>query len=143
MHLFLVILPPHGKYINEVKDLKCLVCGKEFNEKRYLTDLFRTKKYYICMKCIKEHPIELNYNNIPLDSHMLEIISLFKKEEYINYDGYFYEYSSIYQKLLEIKKEEQLIMCDSFVLNEETIEKYNYISKTLDKDIVILTNVLK
>ena len=143
MHLFLVISSPHGKYINEVKGLKCLVCGNEFNEKRYLSDLFRTKKYYICLKCMRKHPVELSFNNIPLDSHMLEIISLFNKEEYINYDGYIYEYSSIYQKLLETRKNEQLIMCDSFILNEETIEEYNYISKTLDKDIIILTNILK
>lgn len=123
--------------------MKCLVCGNDFNEKRYLSDLFRTKKYYICLKCMKEHPIEINFNNIPLDNHTLEIVALFKKDDYINYDGYIKEYSAIYEKLLLTKKEQQLIMCDSFVLNEENIEKYNYISQTLDKDIVVLTNVLK
>lgn len=92
---------------------------------------------------MKDHPIEINFNNIPLDNHVLEIVALFKNDEHINYDGYIHEYSSIYEKLLKTRKDEQLIMCDSFILNEENIEKYNYISKTLDKDIVILTNVLK
>ena len=47
MHLFLVILPPHGKYINEVKDLKCLVCGKEFNEKRWFKEGSHTNLKHI------------------------------------------------------------------------------------------------
>lgn len=123
--------------------MKCLVCGNEFNEKRYLSDLFRTKKFYICLKCMKENPIELNFDNIPLDDHMLEIVSLFKKDYHINYDGYMCEYNSIYEKLLETRKSELLIMSDSFTLSEENIEKYNYISKTLDKDIIVLTNFLK
>ena len=123
--------------------MKCMVCGNDFNEKRGLADLFRTQKYRICMKCLKEHPIDLTYSNIPLDNHMLEIVSLFKKDEHINYEGYSYEYSSIYEKLLETRKNGQLIMCDSFYLNEENLSEYNYISRVLDKDIIILTNVLK
>ena len=39
--------------------MKCVVCGNDFNEKRGLADLFRTQKYRICMKCLKEHPIDL------------------------------------------------------------------------------------
>ena len=123
--------------------MRCLVCQNEFNEKRYLSDFFRTKKYYICTKCLKEHPIEINFNNIPLDDHMLEIVSMFEKEEYINYDAYIHEYSSIYEKLLQTRKKEQLLMCDNFMINDENIENINYISKTLDKDIVILTKILK
>ena len=123
--------------------MKCLVCDKEFNEKRFLSDLFRTKKYYVCLNCLKNNPIDIQFNIVPLDNHMLEIVSLFPKDRHINYDGYIDEYSKVYQKLLETKKNEQVIMCDSFILNEKNLTEYNYISRALDKDIVILTNVLK
>lgn len=123
--------------------MKCLVCENEFNEKRFLSDLFRTKKYYVCINCLRKYSIDLQFTNIPLDNHVLEIVSLFSKDYRINYEGFMNEYNSIYQKLLETRQNEQLIMCNSFYLNEETIEKYNGISRVLDKDIVVLTNILK
>ena len=105
--------------------MKCLVCDKEFNEKRFLSDLFRTKKYYVCLNCLKNNPIDIQFNIVPLDNHMLEIVSLFPKDRHINYDGYIDEYSKVYQKLLETKKNEQVIMCDSFILNEKKMNIFN------------------
>lgn len=122
--------------------MKCLVCNNYFNERRNLTTLFDTKKYYICNQCIKRHPLELEFNIIPLDYHNLEIVSLFKKNKRINYDGFIKEYSSIYENLVNTKKNSLVIFCDFFYLNDEKIEEFNFISTLLDKDILILTNLL-
>ena len=96
--------------------MKCLVCNNYFNERRNLTTLFDTKKYYICNQCIKRHPLELEFNIIPLDYHNLEIVSLFKKNKRINYDGFIKEYSSIYENLVNTKKNSLVIFCDFFYL---------------------------
>lgn len=122
--------------------MKCLVCNNYFNERRNLTTLFDTKKYYICNQCIKRHPLELEFNIIPLDYHNLEIVSLFKRNKRINYDGFIKEYSSIYENLVNTKKNSLVIFCDFFYLNDEKIEEFNFISTLLDKDILILTNLL-
>ena len=122
--------------------MKCLVCNNYFNERRNLTTLFDTKKYYICNQCIKRHPLELEFNIIPLDYHNLEIVSLFKRNKRINYDGFIKEYSSIYENLVNTKKNSLVIFCDFFYLNDEKIEEFNFISTLLDKDILILTNLI-
>lgn len=122
--------------------MKCLVCNNYFNERRNLTTLFDTKKYYICNQCIKRHPLELEFNIIPLDYHNLEIVSLFKKNKRINYDGFVKEFSTIYENLVNTKKNSLVIFCDFFYLNDEKIEEFNFISTLLDKDILILTNLL-
>ena len=122
--------------------MKCLVCNNYFNERRNLTTLFDTKKYYICNQCIKRHPLELEFNIIPLDYHNLEIVSLFKKNKRINYDGFVKEFSTIYENLVNTKKNSLVIFCDFFYLNDEKIEEFNFISTLLYKDILILTNLL-
>lgn len=122
--------------------MKCLVCGKMFNEKRNLYELFRTKKYNVCIDCIKANPINIEFNYIPLDNHTLEIVSLFENNKIINYEGFHNEYEKIYMKLVESKKNSQIIFSDSFILDEKTIGEYNEISRNIDKDILVLTNVL-
>jgi hypothetical protein len=121
----------------------CLVCGKYFNEKRLLKELFRTKEYHVCPDCFKENPIKVEFSNIPLDKHTLEIVSIFDSNNHINYVGFTEEYSSIYENVIRMKQKEQVIMCDSFTLDEEILNEYNYISNNLDKDIVIVTNIFK
>ena len=97
----------------------------------------------MCPNCFKENPIKVEFSNIPLDKHTLEIVSIFNSSNHINYVGFTEEYSSIYENVVKMKQKEQVIMCDSFSLNEEVLSEYNYISNNLDKDIVIVTNILK
>ena len=61
--------------------MKCLVCNNYFNERRSILTLFDTKKYFICTNCLKRYPIEIEFNTIPLDNHVIEIVSLFKKNK--------------------------------------------------------------
>lgn len=123
--------------------MKCLICKKEFTVIRRLITLFSTKRYLICDNCLKNNPFELEFNVIPLDNHTLEIISLFKKEKYINYHAFIEEESKIYEKLIQTKNRHQFIFYDSFTLNEKSLYEFNAISNNLDKDILIITSIYK
>ena len=70
--------------------MKCLVCGKDFVIKRGFNDILRTKKEFVCDKCYKDNPIEIEFNYIPLKNHQLEIVSLFKTS-YVNHDAFINE----------------------------------------------------
>ena len=120
----------------------CRICNEIFNERRRLIDLFRTKEFYVCGKCLKKYPFEIEYNLIPLDSHMLEIISLFKKDKMINYDAFVLEYSEIYKKILEINENKFIIFVNKVFISEELLNDYSHLSTLLDTDIVLLTNLL-
>ena len=122
--------------------MKCFICDEYFNERRCLKDLFRTKYFYVCEKCIKKYPLKIENNIIPLDSHTLEITALFEKERRINYDFFICEYSLIYKKICELNVDKMIFFTNKLYLNEEILEHYNQISLLLDKDIIILTNIL-
>ena len=119
--------------------LKCLICGKDFVIKRGFNDILRTKKEFVCDKCYKDNPIEIEFNYIPLKNHQLEIVSLFKTS-YVNHDAFINEYSQIYQKLKEEKGHKPIYLYDSFVLTEDKINEFDYLSEALDEDITILAN---
>lgn len=119
----------------------CLVCGEIFNEPRFLKDLFRTKKYHICQNCLKKYPISLEFIRFPLShNHYLEIVSLFRKQSF-NYNSYLNEYSIIHQKLLEMNHSFLVIPEIKFVMTEEKLEQFDYVSTMLDKDIIVITNI--
>ena len=118
------------------------MCDNFFNEKRCLKDLFRTKQFYICNACLNKYPFQINKSIIPLDNHSLEIVSLFEKDKRINYEAFIDEYSLIYKKVSELNCGKIIVFVNKMYLNEETIEDYDYISTLLDKDIIVLTNIL-
>lgn len=120
----------------------CLVCGNFFNEKRTLKDLFRTKKFHICLNCLTKYPFDIEYNYFPLDSHMLEVVSLFRKDRNINYDAFIIEFSEIYKKISELNTNKEIFFMNKFFPDEEILEEYSSISTLLDTDIVIVTNIL-
>ena len=122
--------------------MDCLICGAYFNEPRFLKDLFRTKKFYTCLECIKKYPIEINFNYIPVNNKTLEIVSLFASDWRINYDVFFNEYSIIYQNIIKNNENKLVIMFNKFYLTESILLDFEYISTLVDKDIIILTNVL-
>jgi transcription elongation factor Elf1 len=125
-----------------VIDLKCLACGTEFIIKRTLKNLFDTKMYYCCDRCIRKYQFKINHSYIPLDKHELIIISLFEKDHKIDYQAFNLEYGQIYKRLFELEKEQIIIMYDKVFLTSIFIRKFNEISTLLDKNIYILTNVL-
>lgn len=122
--------------------MKCLVCSSEFNEPRFLKDLFRTKKFHVCQNCLNKYPIKVNFNVIPLDSHQLEIVILFPKDKNINYNAFLDEYSKIYENVSFLNQNKVIIPYDKLYLTEENLMYFDHVSTLLDKDIIILTNVL-
>ena len=141
-HLFFRKLLFFCKYLFGDGKMYCLICNNEFVEKRTLKDLFRTRKFYVCNCCLNKYPYNIERSVIPLNNHNLEIISLFEKERKINYDAFTYEFSALYKKVCELNIKELIFYCNKLYVNEEAIENYNQISMLLDKDIIILTNVL-
>ncbi len=118
-------------------NIKCLICKKNFILKRAFKDLLSCKKAYVCDKCVKENPIKIQFNYLPLTNHQLEIVSLFEKP-YLNYDAFIIEYSQIYQLLATRNK--PIYLYDSFVLKEQNLLEFDYLATQLDDDIIILTN---
>ena len=104
--------------------------------------MFRTKQFYVCNSCLKKYPFKIEKSIIPLDNHNLEITSLFEKDKRINYDSFIYEYSLIYKRVCELNPDKLIIITNKLYLNEEILENYNQISILLDKNIIILTNIL-
>lgn len=119
----------------------CLVCKEEFNEPRFLKDLFRTKKYHICNKCMVKYPFKIEHHIIPLENHNLKITSLFESNRSFNFEGYVYEFGTIYYWMLENNKNSIILFYDFFNITKEKLREFEYISTLLDKDIIVLTNI--
>ena len=106
--------------------MKCLNCGKEFGIERSIFNLFDTKDYYICDKCLKEHPIEINYQTIPIKNHTLDIISLLKKNDYVNIKAYLDLYNSIYDEMKTKYPNKLIVKYHFFDLKLHYILHYYY-----------------
>ena len=90
---------------------------------------------------MQKYPLNIEFVKIPLlKNHTLEIISLFKKEVF-NYDAYFFEYSKIYNQLIELNKNSLIITEKKFLITHEKLIEFEHVSTLLDKDIIVLTNV--
>ena len=123
--------------------MKCLVCNSEFNEPRFLKDLFRTKIFHVCQSCLNKYPLKINFILIPLDYHQLEIVFLFPKDKNINYNAFLEEYSKIYENISFLNQDKLIIPYEKIYLTEENLTSFDQISTLLDKDIIVLTNILQ
>ena len=120
----------------------CKICNTFFNERRRLIDLFRTKEFHVCNNCLNKYPFKIEYSFFPLDYYQLEIISLFEKDQRINYNAFFNEYSEIYKKLIELNQNKLVIFTEKFYVSEEILLELSQVSTLLDNDIILLTNIL-
>ena len=125
-----------------VKEMLCKICNTFFNERRRLIDLFRTKEFHVCNNCLNKYPFKIEYSFFPLDYYQLEIISLFEKDQRINYNAFFNEYSEIYKKLIELNPNKLVIFTEKFYVSEEILLELSQVSTLLDNDIILLTNIL-
>lgn len=107
-----------------------------------MKDLFRTKEFHVCNSCLEKYPFEIEYNYFPLDNRVLEVVSLFRRDRNINYDYFMSEYSDIYKTIRELNVEKLLITTNKIYISEEILCEYSRVSTLLDKDIILLTNVL-
>ena len=93
------------------------------------------------MECYQKYPMKINEVLIPIKEKMVKVITLFDFDHNINYEGFKFEFDTLYKKLFKDKT--RLVICYKKVyLTEYFIKELEAISTLLDKEITILTNVL-
>jgi len=122
--------------------MRCIYCNKVFYIKRDLLNLFNTNKEYICNGCYKKYPINLRYEAVMLDKYSCVIISMFNRKYNIDYNGYYKEYSKVFNSLLN-KKDYFPLFIDFLNLEYETLETLDCYSKLVKKNLIILCFNLK
>lgn len=122
--------------------MHCNICGSYFYLKRNFLDLFNTKKEYVCDYCYKKYPINLQVTNVFLDEYECKIISMFNTNYKINYNSFIVEYSKIAKTYIEMDGYETLFF-DSISLSDENIELLYMISKLFNKNLIIITFLIK
>ena len=117
--------------------MRCVLCNDLFYVKRNILDLFKIDKEYICNKCYKKYPINLKFEAIQLDKYNCVILSMFNKKEYIEYNGFFKEYSKLFIANMHRNGFEALFF-DHIKLDDDTLEILDAYSKLLRSNIIIL-----
>ena len=116
--------------------MKCRFCNNDFYIRRELHELFSNKKLYICDSCYQRYPIDLDILEFPLNDYHCVILSMFKKNYYIDYDYFIDEYSKIFQSLM-LRNGYMVLFFEIFTLNDFTVEMLDLYSKLLEKNIYI------
>lgn len=117
--------------------MKCYLCGQYFYIKRDLLTLFKSKKEYVCNKCIKKYPIELNFTPVDLDKYCCVILSIFKKRNYIDYNVFYKEYSKIFISNF-IRDGFKTIFLEHIKLDDNLFEELDIYSKLLKSNLIVL-----
>lgn len=120
----------------------CRLCNNDFYIKKELHNLFFDKKEYICDSCYKKYPIELEITDFPLEDYHCVILSMFKKNYYIDYDFFINEYSKIFSSIM-LRNGYMVLFFDNFILNDFTIETIDLYSKLFQKNIYIFCCYLR
>lgn len=121
----------------------CYNCKKKFYVKRSFLSLFETKKYYICNTCRSSYPINLSYEEFPLENYSLSIVSIFKMIYKLNLNAYQKEISRIVEFLISKYKDYFFVYLDSFRENDVNIELLNFLADTQKKSILLICCELK
>lgn len=121
----------------------CYNCKKKFYVKRSFLSLFETKKYYICNTCSSSYPINLSYEELPLENYSLSIVSIFKMIYKLNLNAYQKEISRIVEFLISKYKDYFFVYLDSFRENDVNIELLNFLADTQKKSILLICCELK
>ncbi|MDE7263715.1 MAG: hypothetical protein K2N64_03550 [Anaeroplasmataceae bacterium] len=121
----------------------CYNCYKKFYVKRNFLSLFETKKYYICNMCRKAFPIKMKYEEIPLQTFNLVIISIFEVVYQLKFESYSYEISRICSYFIKKHPNYFFIYFDSLRLTDLSLEIFNFISEEENKPILLLCCEIK
>lgn len=116
----------------------CTGCKKKFYLKRGLFDLFNTKTYYICDKCLGENPINLKIDYLMLNNNDAIIISLLKRKPKFSYDAYINEMSYVLSKYI-VDDRYYLVFIDELYPSLSNLEILDLLSSVTEKKILILT----
>ncbi len=117
--------------------MKCILCKKDFYERRTFINLFKEEKGYVCNRCYKKYPIELEYESFELENYNCLVVSMFKYNYKINYDAFIFEYQKIYKRLNELN-DSTVLFFDYIDLNYN-LELINLYANLLENNIIILT----
>lgn len=114
----------------------CLNCQKEFIVKRGFNILFKPQDYKVCDKCLEENNFNFNYDLIPLDNHVLKILTIYY-EKMIKVSAFIDQLDGIYYGL---RKNDYTIYykIKHFILDEKEYVRLNQIAKEFDKDIMVI-----
>lgn len=116
----------------------CFTCEKQFYVKRNFLSLFETKKYYICDSCRKKYPIQLHYEEIPLENYSLYIVSIFRMTYNLCFESYGKEISYIVLFLLKRHKACFFIFQEHLHLTDYFIEFLSLLADAEKKDILFV-----
>ena len=117
--------------------MRCLLCNQRFYIKRDFLNLFNTDILYICDRCYKKYPIELSYEDILLEKYECNVVSIFKKKHFIDYNAFVIEYNKIFISLSKINNN-PIIFLNHLYLNDYDLEELDAITKLFESDINIL-----
>ena len=118
--------------------MKCLNCGKEFIVKRTLKTLFVLKNEVVCDECLKKYKLKMGFSSIPLNKHVLEVISLFDTIKF-KYQIYEELLDSLYKKAKKNYKDYYVLKEDILKLTEGYLSELEDLAKAKNKNIMILT----
>ena len=118
--------------------MKCFLCKENFFVKRKLLKLFNEEKEYICNKCYKKYPINLNVERCQLDKYDALIISMFDKNYRIDYNVFYMEYSKIFKTYFN-RFGYKIFFFDRIRYDDETLGNLDAISKLCNSNLIILT----
>ena len=117
----------------------CRNCGSLFLKRRSIKDLFSLKEDTICPGCYKKYQFNINYEVIPLDNHLLEIITLYPKQIYINFACFEDLAKELLGYLKKISKNKHIEYVRILRIDDEIIEYYECLARKKNKNILILT----
>lgn len=121
----------------------CYNCKKNFIVKRNFLRLFETKKYYICDTCKKAYPINLKFEDIPLENYYVRIVSILDAVYRFQLNAYFWEISRIVERVTFLHQNYFFIFLEKFKLTDIQLEILSFLADTEQKPILLICCELK
>lgn len=117
--------------------MECKKCAGMFYLKRNFIDLLLVQNVYLCSRCYRSHPIQLELLSQQLEDYHCTILSMFSRKYFIDYNFFVKEYNQIIHKYL-FENQMFFLFFDHIDLSDEQLEVLNVISKLVEKDIFVL-----
>lgn len=90
----------------------CFICKKKIITQIKLYNLFQKETHHICERCFKLYPIDIQYQVIPNQHHVIEWFSLMSEKIELNPMAYMSFIKPFYINFLHIKSEAILLYLD-------------------------------
>lgn len=117
--------------------MRCYICGKAISIKRTIKTLFKLTPIFRCSSCQKKYKLYLFRQDVPKESGMFYLYSLFKEDNDLNWLAFNDEVSQWFMKTLnKVNKGDYVFWLDK--IDIDTL-------KTLDNvgnDVYILTKAM-